>query len=198
MPDWRCAAHVLTSIAVDRVLSSHAHCPARSTRYVREWPTGVHVCGGAPHMMSTSRDQNASQKSTPVKNCGTGVTSGKRAKPIFFARNLCKMGQLKVFRVDFVRFGHFGVPSGPPRGSEKSSKSSSKFWREDVGYLIIRPDILILRDQLFHVLESAQPRFITHFRRSKRRSQIPYSLASRRIKTEGERGICDLIFDLLK
>ena len=49
--DW-CAAHVLTSIAVDRVLSSHAHCPARSTRYVREWPAGVHVCGGAPHMMS--------------------------------------------------------------------------------------------------------------------------------------------------
>ena len=51
VPDW-CAAHVLTSIAVDRVLSSHAHCPARSTRYVREWPAGVHVCGGAPHMMS--------------------------------------------------------------------------------------------------------------------------------------------------
>ena len=52
MLDW-CAAHVLTSIAVDRVLSSHAHCPARSTRYVREWrPAGVHVCGGAPHMMS--------------------------------------------------------------------------------------------------------------------------------------------------
>ena len=42
------------------------------------------------------------------------------------------------------------------------------FWRENLGYLNIRSDILILREKLFHILESAQPRFINAFRRSKR------------------------------
>ena len=42
------------------------------------------------------------------------------------------------------------------------------FGRENLGYLNIRSDILILREKLFHILESAQPRFINAFRRSKR------------------------------
>ena len=106
------------------------------------------------------------------EHCGTGVKFKKRPKPIFFTWNRCKMGQLDVFRLYIFRFGHFGVPRGPPRDSEKSSKSSVKFWREDVGYLIIRPDILNIRPNLFHILESAQPRFITHFRRSKRKVTV--------------------------
>ena len=120
-------------------------------------------------------------------HCDSGATLGKRPKPIFFMRNRCKMGQLDVFRLYIFRFGHFGVPRGPPRGSWKSSKSSSKFWREDVGYLIIRPDILNIRPNLFHILESAQPRFITHFRRSKRKVTVlpPYGLAA-----ANEQNIC--------
>ena len=105
-------------------------------------------------------------------HCDTGATSGKRPKPIFFSWNRCQMGQPDVFRLHIFRFGHFGVPRGPPRDSEKSSKSSVKFWREDVGHLIIRPDILNIRPDLFHILESAQPRFITHFRRSKRKVTV--------------------------
>ena len=77
------------------------------------------------------------------------------------------MGQLDVFRLYIFRFGHFGVPRGPPRDSEKSSKSSVKFWREDVGYLIIRPDILNIRGNIFHIVDSAQPRFINGFGISK-------------------------------
>ena len=47
------------------------------------------------------------------------------------------------------------------------------FWREDVGYLIIRFLKKILRDKIFNISESAQPRIKTHLRRSKIRSQMP-------------------------
>ena len=50
------------------------------------------------------------------------------------------------------------------------------FWRENVGCLIVRSDILILRDELFYDLESAHPRFKTHFRRSERSQELPGTL----------------------
>ena len=56
------------------------------------------------------------------------------------------------------------------------------FWRENIGYLNIRSDILILREKLFHILESAQPRFINAFRRSKRNVTVypPHAPPARR------------------
>ena len=75
-------------------------------------------------------------------------------------------------------------------------KSRLIFWREDVGYLIIRFFKKNLRDELFHDVESAQPRFKTHFRSSTggySKSQSATLLKRQTFETNWSRGWVELL-----